>query len=305
MSGLHKSFNMKIHTFLSLAIMALLSISCVSKKNFEATLAQHEVEKQGFQNRIAILDRQIDQRNTRIDTLKLSLATAQGANQALITTQDNLLDRIDEVQAQLEDERKDKSSTSKSLSSTVREKEQIIKEKEAQIGRIAGVISQFEENQTKVLGEFRYDLEQFFQDKQSVDYVNDEIRITLDESLLFRPGSARVRTAGIQNLKKIAEFMNKYPTLKLNVIGNTDNKKAKNYKDNWDFSVIRAAAVVKVLTKEYELSPSRVLAAGKGEFAPKASNQTREGQASNRRIDFVIQPRFDRVVKEIKKELVE
>lgn len=146
-------------------------------------------------------------------------------------------------------------------------------------------------------------MEQLFGDKQSVDYVNDEIRITLDETLLFRPGSARVRTAGIQNLEKIAQLIEKDPTLKLTVIGNTDNKKAKNYKDNWDYSVIRAANIVKVLTKEYELPPSRVLAAGKGEFAPKASNQTPEGQAKNRRIDFVILPRFDRVVKDIKKEL--
>lgn len=283
--------------------MASISMSCVSKKNYEATLAQHEVEKQGFENRIAILDRQINQRNNQIDTLNLNLATARGANQALTATQDKILDRIDEVQAELENERKDKSSTSQSLSSTVREKEGIIKERDEKIGKIAGAITQFEEDQNKVLGEFRWDLEQLFQDKQSVDYVNNEIRITLDESLLFRSGSARVRTAGIQNLKKIAEFMNKYPTLKLNVIGNTDNKKPKNYKDNWDFSVIRASAVVKVLTKEYELSPSRVLAAGKGEFAPKSSNQTKEGQASNRRIDFVILPRFDRVVKQIKKEL--
>jgi hypothetical protein len=39
-------------------------------------------------------------------------------------------------------------------------------------------------------------------------------------------------------------------------------------------------------------------------FSPLA-NKTREGQAANRRIDFVILPRFDRVVKDIKKELVE
>ena len=296
---------MKLQTFIGLLLMTLVSVSCISKKNFEATLAQHEVEKQGYENRIAILDRQILDRNQFIDTLSLNLANKEGANTALLATQDKLLDRIDEVQLQLENEQKDKSSTSQSLSSTVREKEEIIKAKEAKIASIQGKITQFEENQQKVLGDFSWELEQVFADKQSVNYVNDEIRITLDESLLFRPGSARVRTVGIQNLEKIAELMKKDPTLKLTVIGNTDNKKAKNYKDNWDYSVIRASNVVKILTKEYELPPSRVLAAGKGEFAPKASNQTQEGQATNRRIDFVIQPRFDRVVKEIKKELKE
>lgn len=294
---------MKLHTFFGLIIMALLSTSCISKKKFEASLAQHEIDKQGFENRISILDRQISTRDHTIDTLELRVATQSGANAVLLTTQDKLLDRIDEVQAQLDNEKKGASNTSQSLSSTVKEKEGIILEKEEQIGRIQGAITKFEEDQQKVLGDLSWELEQLFADKQSVDYVNSEIRITMDESLLFRPGSARVRTAGIQNLQKIAELITKYPTLKLNVIGNTDNKKAKNYKDNWDYSVIRAANVVKVLTKEYELPPSRVLAAGKGEFAPKASNQTSEGQAANRRIDFVIMPRFDLVVKDIKKEL--
>jgi len=294
---------MKFSTFLGLLLMALISTSCISKKNFEATLAEHELEKQGYDNRIAILDRTILTKEHTIDTLKLNLANQTGANTALVATQDKLLDRIDEVQAQLDNEKKDKSNTSQSLSSTVREKEGVIAEKDAQIGRIQGAITKFEEDQQKVLGDLSWELEQMFKDKQSVDYVNSEIRITMDESLLFRPGSARVRTAGIQNLKKIADLILKYPTLKLNVIGNTDNKKAKNFKDNWDYSVIRASNVVKVLTKEYELPPSRVLAAGKGEFAPKASNQTKEGQATNRRIDFVIPPRFDLVVKDIKKEL--
>ncbi len=294
---------MKLHTFIGLLIMALLSTSCISKKKFEASLAQHEIDKQGFENRISILDRQLNTRNHTIDTLQLRLAAQTGANTVLLSTQDKLLDRIDEVQAQLDNEKKGASNTSQSLSSTVKEKEGIILEKDQQISRIQGAITKFEEDQQKVLGDLSWELEQLFADKQSVDYVNNEIRITMDESLLFRPGSARVRTAGIQNLQKIAELITKYPTLKLNVIGNTDNKKAKNFKDNWDYSVIRAANVVKVLTKEYELPPSRVLAAGKGEFAPKASNQTKEGQATNRRIDFVIMPRFDLVVKDIKKEL--
>ncbi len=296
---------MKLQTFFVLATIALISTSCISKKNHEAVLAQHEVEKQGFENRIAILDRQVLNKDQTIDTLNLILANKIGANAALVATQDKLLDRIDEVQAQLEGAQKDRSNTSQSLSSTVRAKEAIIKERDTKIATIQAKITQFEANQQQVLGNLSYELEQLFSDKQSVDYVNDEIRITLDESLLFRPGSARVRTAGIQNLEKIAQLIEKDPTLKLTVIGNTDNKKAKNYKDNWDYSVIRAANVVKVLTKEYELPPSRVLAAGKGEFAPKASNQTSEGQAKNRRIDFVILPRFDRVVKDIKKELKE
>jgi chemotaxis protein MotB len=296
---------MKFYTFLGLLLFAALSTSCVSKKKFEASLAAKEAERLAFESKIRTLDKTIADKNVLIDTLELRYSSTMGANQVLLTTQDKLLDRIDEVQAQLENERKDKSSTTQGLNSVVSQKDNIIRDKDAQLGRIKGRITKFEEEQTQVINEFRWELEQLFAEKQSVDYTNNEIRITLEESLLFRPSQARVRTSGIQNLQKIAELMNKYPTLKLYVIGNTDNKRTRNFKDNWDYSVIRASNVVKVLTREYDLSPNRVIAAGKGEFAPKASNQTREGQAANRRIDFVILPRFDRVVKDIKKELGE
>ena len=293
---------MKSTTFFLLLIAAFLSVSCVSKKKFEASLAQHDLDKQSFENRISKLNGQITQRNQTIDSLRINLANREGANAALTAAQDKLLDRIDEVQDQLENSKKSNQNTSTNLSTTIQERESTIKAKEEKLALIQGIITKFEEDQKVVLGEFQWDLEQQFGDKQSVQYINDEIRITLDESLLFRPGQARVRTAGIQNLAKIAEIIKKYPTLKLNVIGNTDNRKPKNYKDNWDYSVIRASNVVKVLTQEYDLPTSRVLAAGKGEFSPKASNGTVEGQAANRRIDFVIAPRFDRVVKAIKKE---
>lgn len=293
---------MKYH-FIILSAVCLLNTACVSKKKYEETLTSHDVERKDLQQQMTVLQNENLKKGAQIDTLTLKYTRTKGANEALLTTQDKLLDRIDEVQEQLENERKDKSSTTQDLNSVVREKDQIIEERELELADIQGQITQFEKDQNKVLGEFSLELQQLFDDKQSVDYINSEIRITLEEDLLFRPGSARVRTVGIQNLQKIAMLMNKYPTLKLYVIGNTDNRKAKNYKDNWDYSVIRASNVVKVLTTEYQLSPSRVMAAGKGEFAPRASNETKEGQAANRRIDFVILPRFDRLIKNIKKKL--
>lgn len=292
---------MRPTTFLGLITIALLTFSCVGKKKYEAALAKNELDSQGFENRISILDREILKKNKRIDTLSLQYATTKGANEALLATQDKHLDRIDEVQAQLDNARKDKSSTAQDLNSEVRERDLIIKDKNNQLARISGTIDKFEKDNEAKIGNLRWELEQAFAEKQSVEYVNQELRIILDDDLLFRPDHARVRTAGIENLKKIADFMNTNPTLRLYVIGNTDNKKAKNYKDNWDYSVIKASNVVKVLTGEHGLSPSRVIAAGKGEFSPKASNETADGKAANRRIEFIILPRLDRLVKDLRK----
>ena len=84
---------MKLHTFIGLLIMALISTSCISNKKFEATLAQHEVDKQGFENRISILDRQINNRDQTIDTLQLKLASQNGANACLLYTSPSPRDR--------------------------------------------------------------------------------------------------------------------------------------------------------------------------------------------------------------------
>ena len=199
------TMNLRICFYLFLG--GVLSVSCVSKKKYLGILAQQEQDRQGFENRLAIMDRELEVANEKIDTLTLQLATTNGANTALLASQQTLLDRIDAVQADLENERQAKRSTSQDLNSTVAEKEKTIAARDAQLKSIQSAIEDFEKNQTNTLTMFASELEELFGDKQSVDYVNDEIRITLNESLLFRPESARVRTSGIQNLKKIGKVM--------------------------------------------------------------------------------------------------
>ena len=53
--------------------------------------------------------------------------------------------------------------------------------------------------------------------------------------------------------------------------------------------VLRASTVVKSLINEFVLRPNQVMVASKGEFAPRTSNETREGQAQNRRIELLIE----------------
>ena len=48
--------------------------------------------------------------------------------------------------------------------------------------------------------------------------------------------------------------------------------------DNWDLSVKRATAVVRVLQNQYGLNPAHIAAAGRGEYKPVADNSTAEGR---------------------------
>jgi chemotaxis protein MotB len=83
------------------------------------------------------------------------------------------------------------------------------------------------------------------------------------------------------------------------VEGHTDNVPYKKgvLQDNWDLSVKRSTAVVRLLQNQYGLDPAHIAAAGRGEYKPITSNDTAEGRATNRRTRIVILPQLDQFFK--------
>jgi chemotaxis protein MotB len=71
--------------------------------------------------------------------------------------------------------------------------------------------------------------------------------------------------------------------------GHTDDRPihTARFRSNWDLSTARATAVLAKLAAE-SIEPSRLSAAGYGEFRPVASNATEEGRKQNRRVDLVV-----------------
>jgi len=67
--------------------------------------------------------------------------------------------------------------------------------------------------------------------------------------------------------------------------------------DNWELSVRRATAIVRILQNDYHVSPLRMTAAGRSEYIPVATNDTPEGRAANRRTRIVILPQMDQLLK--------
>jgi chemotaxis protein MotB len=86
----------------------------------------------------------------------------------------------------------------------------------------------------------------------------------------------------------------------VNVEGHTDNVPYKSnngfLKDNWDLSLMRASSVLHILTEKYFVSRLQLMASGKGEFSPKATNVTPEGKAQNRRTEIILTPKIDKVM---------
>jgi chemotaxis protein MotB len=123
--------------------------------------------------------------------------------------------------------------------------------------------------------------------------------IDISDKLLFKSGKYDITDKAKEVLGKVALVLKNQPDLEFMVEGHTDSIPYKRppLLDNWDLSVKRATAVVRVLQNEYGLSPYHITAAGRSEYQPVATNATEEGRALNRRTRIVILPQLDQFFK--------
>ena len=121
------------------------------------------------------------------------------------------------------------------------------------------------------------------------------VYVSISDKMLFSSGSYNVTPRAREVLGKVAKGVNNKPDFEFMVEGHTDNVPIKNncIKNNWDLSVLRATAVVNILQNDFGVSPSRMTAAGRGEYVPVTSNSTAEGRAVNRRTRIVVLPKLD------------
>jgi chemotaxis protein MotB len=123
--------------------------------------------------------------------------------------------------------------------------------------------------------------------------------IDISDKLLFKSGSYDITPRAKEVLGKVATVLKNQPDLEFMVEGHTDNIPYKRPPliDNWDLSVKRATAVVRILQNEYGLPPFHITAAGRSEYQPVTTNDTNEGRAMNRRTRIVILPQLDQFFK--------
>ena len=130
--------------------------------------------------------------------------------------------------------------------------------------------------------------------------------ISIADKLLFKSGSYVVSERAKEVLAKVAKVVNDKPTFECMVEGHTDNVPFTGNAvllDNWDLSVKRSTAIIRVLTKELGVKPSQLIAAGRGEFVPLVDNKTAENRATNRRTRIVVLPKIDEFYEMIEKEM--
>lgn len=136
-----------------------------------------------------------------------------------------------------------------------------------------------------------------------VETKDGKVYVSMDNKLLFPSASWTVSKEGIAAIKQLAQVLEKDPSLKIMVEGHTDNDAYRGstaVKDNWDLSVMRATAIVKLLLQHGRgIDPSRIEACGHGEFAPKVPNDSPEHKAMNRRTEIILTPNIEGLLQTI------
>ncbi|KWW29755.1 MAG: chemotaxis protein MotB [bacterium P3] len=134
-----------------------------------------------------------------------------------------------------------------------------------------------------------------------VETRDGKVYVSMASKLMFPSASWTVSEEGNKALVGIARVLEENPDLNIMVEGHTDNdiyKGSSAVRDNWDLSVMRATAIVKLLLQYGpRIDPARIEACGHGEYAPKVENNSAANKAVNRRTEIILTPKLDDLLK--------
>lgn len=266
--------------FVFAATLTITLSSCVSKKKYlEVVLARDVAE---IDLRIARED--LGGCITTLDAIRTQLETVTNDLAHWKSHSTTLLERMSQltVLSQFESE-----NVRKSLEK-IDEQDQYIKELVAAGQKKDSINLLLVSNLKRSLGNF---------DDQDIQIAVKKgvIYVSVSDRLLFKTGSAAVSPDAKNVLSKLAHVINSQTSIEVMVEGHTDTLPIHNehFTDNWALSVARASSIVRILANNYKVSPARMVAAGRGEFSPKASNTTEKGRSVNRRTEIILVPKID------------
>lgn len=235
------------------------------------------------------MKKQYDKINKLNDELLNKMKELQSGSEAenkqlmieLQALKNELLKREDELKA-LEKELNARQEDLQAREKRLKELEALIAEKDAKVRDLKNRISEA--------------LRAFEGKGLTIEERNGRIYVSMEAKLLFGKGSTVVDQKGKKALIELAKVLEGQKDLHVLVEGHTDTDKITSSsipRDNWELSVLRATAVVKIMTANSRIDPTQLTAAGRSEYLPVDTGTNEVAMSKNRRIEVVLTPNLD------------
>src|SRR5258705_1306731 len=272
-------------------LASLLLVSCVSNKKFKAEQDKYASLNTQYTALQGSLKTCEDERADAARKKMLSDAEIESLNKQIAFLKENNTQALQQLQNLSVISSSQAESIKKSMEN-IGAKDSYIQDLQASMARKDSLNMALVMNLKGAIGNL---------DDKDINIKVDKgvVYIDISDKLLFTSGRYEVTKNAKQVLGKVAQVLKNQPDIEFMVEGHTDNVPYHSgvLLDNWDLSVKRATAVVRILQNEYGLDPTKIAAAGRGEYRPLTTNDNIEGRAANRRTRIVILPQLDQFFK--------
>jgi chemotaxis protein MotB len=262
---------------LGLLGVTLLLSSCVSQKKYADLEAQHKEAQDLLNSATVKLNSCLEDQATatsRLQTLEDQNAFLKANNQELINNMGNLTTLTTKGAENLE----------KSLES--------LQEKDLTIRKLQNAITRRDSVNLSLVQSLKGVLGNLDDEDIQISVEKGVVFVSISDKLLFSSGSYNITRRAKEVLGKVAKVVNNKPDFEFMVEGHTDDVpygRKGNLLDNWDLSVKRATAVVRILQNDFQVDPKRMTAAGRAEYIPVSATE----KSKNRRTRIVVLPKLD------------
>ena len=307
-----------------IAILLITMTSCVSKKIYtelEDKYANLKKDNRALSDEVEALSADRNKLTNDLNSLQAAYDEAvkerdqlRSDYTATKTNLDNLKASYDALEKNSSAEIAKNSQKNRELLAQLEAKEQALaaenerleklkKELESRSQRVAeleSVIAAKDANMRALKDAISKALTNFEGKGLTVEQRDGKVYVSMENKLLFESGSWYVGSQGKQAVKQLGSVLAENPDIAILIEGHTDNVPYKGnaqLSGNWDLSTKRATAIVNILRENNAINPENLTAAGRGEYAPIATNDSAEGRAKNRRIEVILTPKLDEISK--------
>ncbi len=266
--------------------IALLTTSCVSKKKYLALESQHTATKGTLQKTTLEKDKltaNFKKIESRVASYNKKINSLESDNVTLVKENEVKLDKVGDIAVLSNETRKKMRATLAKVDATALAEAKTLKDS-LNIAISYNLKNKMNIDDLGTAGDIDINIDQTV------------VMISIADELLFNTASYRVKKGAYKVITQLADIIKSEPSIDVMIEGHTDSRTINNavVQDNWDLSVKRATAIVRLLESKFDVDGSRLIAAGRGDTMPLVPNTSNENRAKNRRTKIVILPNLDK-----------